>query len=168
MPCEGVGVFTVRKADMADALPVYRLVQKTIRTVYPGYYEPAIVDAFCRFHSLDAIEEDIGLSKVRVLESGDCIVGTGTLDGEHITRVFVLPESQGRGLGTRVMDALEGEAAKSCGYTVLDSSVPAESFHLHRGYDVIDRGEWHIEATAGQPSVTLVYKVMKKTLVRQG
>ncbi len=156
---------SLRRAGMDDAEPVYELVQETIRAVYPDYYEPAIVDGFCRLHNLDAIASDIGLGKVLVLEFGGRIVGTGTLDGGHITRVFVSPALQGRGLGARLMGALEEEASRSFSTTVVDSSAPAEPFYLHMGYEIIDQGKWHIEATVEHPSATLVYKIMEKSLV---
>ena len=87
-------LYPLRKVVVDDAESVHKLVQETIRTVYSDYYEPAIVDGFCRLHNLDAIASDIELGKVLVLESGGCVVATGTLDGEHITRVFVLKNTK--------------------------------------------------------------------------
>lgn len=155
---------SLRTAANADAQVVYELVQKTIRTVYPDSYEPAIVTWFCRLHSREGIAADIEHGKVRVLEQDGHIVATGTLDGEHLTRVFVLPELRGQGLGTCIMDALEAEAAQVSEAAILDSSAPAEPFYLHRGYAIIDQGSWHIEAADGLPEATLVYKIMSKPL----
>ena len=42
-------------------------------------------------------------------------VGTGTLDGCHVARGFVLPDRQGGGCGTAIMDAFEGLASASYG-----------------------------------------------------
>lgn len=156
---------TIRTAGAGDAATIHALVQQTIRVAYPSCYEPAVVEAFCRLHSLEAIATDIESGKVRVLESQGRIIGTGTLDGNHITRVFVLPDEQGRGHGTRIMDALEAEAAKTHETAVLDSSIPARSLYLHRGYAVTRTEEWNIEATDGFPFVTLTYEVMEKSLI---
>ena len=94
-------------------------------------------------------------------------MGTGTLDGNHITRVFVLPERQGKGYGTRIMDELEAKAAASHATAVLDASIPARTLYLHRGYEITGTETWEIEPHDGSPAAKLVYEVMEKTLPRK-
>ena len=155
----------LRVASEADIEVVYALVQETIRAVYPNYYEPAIVEAFCRLHNRDAVAKDVKLGKVVLLESDDRAVGTGTLDGYHVTRVFVRPSCQGSGFGSMVMRCLETSASASFETTVLDSSAPAERFYQNRGYRVTGLGTWEIAPEGNLPQATLTYKVMEKQLI---
>ena len=152
----------VRTAGMLDVDAVHAMVQHTIRAIYPGFYEPAVVEAFCRLHSRDAIASDVAMGKVFLFDEDGIPVGTGTLDGCHVKRVFVLPARQGCGIGTSVMNALESLASSSYGIVTLDSSRPAERFYLNRDYRVVSEGAWEIAAVDEFLATTLKYKVMEK------
>lgn len=154
----------MRLATPDDLAELYELVQRTIRTCYACCYSPSIVDAFCRYHSLDSLKQDVTASKVHVLEKDGRIVGTGTLDGCYIGRVYVLPEEQGKGLGTKIMDELEQLAAQVGSVVTLDSSVPGKDVYLHRGYTMSKTEVWDIERYGNFPAAQLTYEVMEKRL----
>ena len=78
-------------AKRSDAEKVYALVQETIKLVYPKYYLKEIVDMFCEFHCRENIIKDIEAGNTYILVENDEIIGTGTKNGNHITRVYVLP-----------------------------------------------------------------------------
>lgn len=154
----------VRTAGIRDIETVHAIAQRTIREVYPGSYEPAIVEACCRLHNVEDIASDVARARVFLLEDDGRPVGTGTLDGCHLTRVFVLPDCQGGGRGTAIMDALEALASRCHRAAVLDSSKPAERFYEHRGYRVTGVETWDIAAEGPFPAATLTYKTMVKLL----
>lgn len=155
----------LRRATAEDAPDVYRLVQTTIRACYADCYTPSVMEGFCRYHNLESIAADIAEGKVHVLTDDNRIVATATLDGSYIGRVYVLPEEQGKGLGTLLMDAMEELAAKAGSATAtLDSSTPGKSLYVHRGYVVVGTETWEIEPFDGLPSDQLVYEIMEKQL----
>lgn len=154
----------ISSATLESADAIYRLVQTTIHAVYPDCYDPAVVAAFSCLHSPDVIRADIAAGKTFVLKVGDRILGTGTVEGNHIMRVFVPPEEQGKGYGTRIMDELEAIAARSHSAAVLEASVPARAFYLNRGYRVTGTQTWEIGPCGDLPAATLVYEVMEKEL----
>jgi len=90
-------------AKKQEAEQVYKLVQETIRTVYPKYYLEEIVDMFCEFHSRENILKDIDAGNTYILTENNRIIGTGTNKENRITRVYVLPEFQRKGYGTFIM-----------------------------------------------------------------
>ncbi len=96
-------------ADIEDAEHICSLVQNTIQKVYPRYYAKEAVDFFCKLHSVEAIIKDIEQGSVKILLKGDKIVATGSRTGNHITRVFVASEEQGREFGTLIMNKLESK-----------------------------------------------------------
>lgn len=157
----------LRQADAADAEAIYRLVQRTIRTCYVTCYTEPVLEAFCRYHSLESIATDIAEGKVFVLETVGTIIGTATLDGSYIGRVYVAPEEQGKGYGSRLMEELEARVALKSPTATLDSSIPGRALYLHRGYVVTREETWEIEAWEDLPADQLTYEIMEKRL-RQG
>lgn len=155
---------TLRRAQAADAQRICELVQQTIREIYPLYYPAAVVSFFGSLHSLDAITADIASKTVLLLEDGKRLVGTGTLSGNHITRVFVAPRCQGQGYGTALLDKLEAVAGSQTDTVLLDASLPAARFYEHRGYSVTHHELFEVRTQTGSLEAVLVYPLMQKTL----
>lgn len=127
----GNNVRDFRNADLTD---VKRLIDRTIGISYPGVYPQEAVDYFLSYHTEEHIVEDSERGYTLVLET-DRIVGTGTLLGSTIKRVFVNPSCHHRGFGTHLMHALENEAF-SRGIRKLDlsASLPSKHFYEILGY----------------------------------
>lgn len=147
------------KATQKDADLVYKLVQDTIQTVYPKYYPKEVVNFFCEHHSKDNIVRDIEDGQVNVLLDGKQMVGTGCYKENHITRVYVKPELQGRGYGNFIMQCLENEIAKKYHSVELDASLPASHIYEKRGYKTVKHERYNVENGA-----VLVYEIMEKVL----
>lgn len=122
------------KASVNDYHTVRAIVQTTINAVYPNYYPAGVVNFFLNHHSNERIQKDIQKQNVFLLKDGGENVGTGSMDGNQINRVFVLPKFQGKGYGTYIMDRLEDMIFKKYSSSVLDSSLPAYRLYLQRGY----------------------------------
>lgn len=144
-------------ADMAEA--IYEVLHTTIKTVYPKYYPQEVADFFCRHHSKEHILEGIASGNMGVLVKGDAIVGTGCYDGNHITGVYVLPDYQKQGCGSRIMQCLEEEIMKKHNVVILDASLSAVCLYEHRGYRTVGHGVYELEN-----GVRLVYEIMEKRL----
>lgn len=149
-----------RKAKVSEAAEITGLVHKTVRKIYPRYYPGEVTEFFCMNHSKDRIRSDIQNGNVWVLLLDGQIIGTGTVEeGNHITRVYVLPEFQKKGYGTYIMNRLEERIAEEHETAVLDSSLPAFELYEKLGYQVIRR-----ERMPLWNDVVLVYEVMEKKL----
>lgn len=140
---------------------VFELVQQTIKTIYPKYYPKEVVDFFGQHHSKENIEADIRNGYVSVLIVNGQIIGTGSYKDNHITRVYVLPDYQGQGYGSYIMEALENEIAKTYDIVYLDASLPACRLYDHRGYNTKIHKSQDVEN-----GVFLVYEVMEKDLIK--
>jgi len=138
---------------------VYELVQETIQVVYPRYYLPEIVDMFREYHSREHVLQDITARNTYILWVGDTIVGTGTIQENHITRVYVLPRFQGKGYGTYIMKQLEERIRKNYDTIDIDASLPACRLYQRLGYTTVDHGIWECKN-----GVIQVYEIMKKEL----
>lgn len=143
--------------DMAEA--IYNVLHTTIKTVYPKYYPKEVTDFFLRHHSREHVLEGIASGNMGVLADKNVIVGTGCLDGNHITGVYVLPCYQKRGYGSQIMDALEADIMQKYKVSVLEASLPAVCLYERRGYQTVGHGIYELEN-----DVRLVYEIMEKQL----
>ena len=145
------------KVEMTDA--VHNILHTTIRTVYPKYYPKEVVEFFCQHHTRDHILEGIASGNMGVLIDRDTIIGTGCYDGNHITGVYVLPDYQKQGCGSKIMDCLEVEISKKHDTVLLEASLSAVFLYEHRGYKTVGHGMYEL-----QNEVKLVYEIMEKKL----
>lgn len=147
------------KATDKNIESVFHIVQSTVKTIYPKYYPKEVVDFFCELHNRENIAADIENGNVGILVVNNQIVGTGSHDGNHITRVYVLPAFQGKGYGSFIMQCLEDEITGTYNVVQLDASLPACGLYEHRGYHTIKHEKWMVEN-----GVILVYEIMEKAL----
>ena len=159
--------YLIATVEMADA--IHNILHTTIRTVYPKYYPKEVVEFFCQLHSREHILEGIASGNMGVLlvdrddrddrDDRGLIVGTGCYDGNHITGVYVLPDYQKQGCGSRIMDCLETAILKKYDTVLLDASLSAVCLYEHRGYQTVGHGMIEL-----QDDVKLVYEIMEKKL----
>lgn len=83
------------------------MVQNTINDIYPLYYPQGVVEFFCGLHSKENIATDIENGFVRVLLSGDCLVGTGSCKENHISRLFVASDFQKKDMAVILCNVLK-------------------------------------------------------------
>ena len=147
------------KATEIDSEQIATLVKDTIQKIYPKYYPKEVVDFFCELHCRENILEDIKSGFVGVLLDGNMIVGTGCYKDNHITRVYVKTECQGKGYGSYIMQCLENQIRLQYDMVYLDASLPASHLYEKRGYQTIKHEKWNVENGR-----VLVYEVMVKSL----
>jgi ribosomal protein S18 acetylase RimI-like enzyme len=76
------------------------------------------------------------------------VVGTGSLNGQTVSSVYVHPDYQGLGIATKLMDAVESAAnAQSQGTLSVQSSVTAKPFYAKRGFKIVREGFFGEEPT---------------------
>ena len=147
-------------AAIEDLQAVYDIVQHTIKTSYPKYYPAEVVDFFCVHHNKEAILKDIGNGDVSVLKADGKMIATGCFTGNHITRVYVLPEYQKKGYGTFIIKNMEEQISMKYDKAYLDASLPAVSLYEKLGFSTIKHERYPVEN-----GVILVYEIMEKELI---
>ena len=146
-----------RKAKPDEAQRVCYIVKHTKEVIYPDYYTKAVMDFFGSLHSIDNIKKDIEQNRISVLAANGMIIGTGSHTDDHITRVYVLPEYQGHGYGSMLMDELEKEIFKSFDCCVLETFLPVCIFYENRGYKTVR----HVKEDIGGGKC-MIYEIMRK------
>lgn len=149
----------IHLATGSDFDTVQEIVSSTISTVYSAFYPEDVVSFFLDHHGDDVIIRDLTDQNVYLLDIDGVSVGTGSIRGNEITRVFVKPEYQRKGYGTLIMQDLESIVARSSSIVRIDSSLPGYGLYLKLGYRPI--AYRMISTPNGQ---VLCYHEMEKTL----
>ncbi len=149
----------IRQTTKIDLSTIKNITYETIQTIYPHYYPRGAIDFFLQHHSYENIAADINSGKVFVMEIDKTAVGTVTVNGIEICRLFVLPYYQRHGYGGTLLDFSEKYISKQYKKIRLDASVPAKEIYLNRGYKEI---ESHYIVTLNGDH--LCYDVMEKNL----
>lgn len=140
---------------------VAEIVAKTIKAVYPRYYPFGAVQFFLDLHNEQQIKEALSREDIYFAVVEGEIVGTGSIRGNEIRRLFILPKYQSKGYGSRLMDCLEDVVFKQFQTVHIDASFPAERMYLDRGYRI--KSYEKIETENGD---YLCYHTMEKSLGR--
>ena len=148
----------ISRARPEQAGEIHDVVVSTISEIYPRYYTREVVEFFIGYHSPERIREDISAGKVYIAEENGRIAGTGTINGDNIERVYVRPEYRGKGIGSALMDYMEGEILKNHEAVVVESSLPAGEFYRKRKYVQVKHMDYPVEN-----GKILCYEVMRKT-----
>ncbi len=139
------------------------IVQQTIQAVYPRYYPAGAVAFFAAHHSTEHIFRDIEAGCVFLgYDDAGRAMGTVTIRGNELCRLFVLPDAQGMGYGTALLDFAEERILSNYDYILLDASLPAKRIYLKRHYREV---EYHILETPNGDK--LCYDVMQKDRASQ-
>lgn len=149
----------IRQAAKEDLNFIANITQDTIKIIYPRYYPIGAVDFFISHHNIENIADDITSNNVFILTEGKLSVGTVTVKGIEICRLFVLPQYQGRGYGKALIEHAEKIISSKSKKIRLDASLLAKEIYLKRGYREI---ETHSLLT--ENGDYLCYDVMEKVI----
>lgn len=136
---------------------VAAIVREIIQKIYPHYYPSGAVQFFLDLHSAVRIEKAMSSEEIYFAMVQGNIVGTGSIRKNEICRLFILPEYQGKGYGSRLMDLLEARIFENYPKVHVDASFPAESMYLKRGYQIVS-----YEKMETENGDVLCYHTMKK------
>ncbi|MBE5801605.1 MAG: GNAT family N-acetyltransferase [Clostridiales bacterium] len=125
---------TILPAGPAHVDTVEAITRQTIAAVYPRYYPQGAVAFFQAHHSRERIARDVEAGRVFLAVQEGTPVGTVTLGDGEISRLFVLPEHQGKGAGRLLMQFAEETLFIRFETIVLHASLPAKRIYLKNGY----------------------------------
>lgn len=126
----------VRQLKVSDASAASKIIIKCLREINSKYYSPDVINKMEKMYTPDRI---IDIAKDRLFlvaeEFDEQIIGTATISHNFFGSVFVHPDYQGHGVGSKLMYTLES-LAKSRGMqeVVLHASINAVEFYQKQGY----------------------------------
>jgi GNAT superfamily N-acetyltransferase len=128
----------IRKYNKKDLERLSFVVSSTINKSYLKFYPPEAIKYFLDLHAKENMKKDIPKGCTLMIELDGKIIATGSIVENEIKRVFVLPEYQGKGYGTKIMMKIE-EAALNQGIRKVElcASLPSKDFYLALGYKIV-------------------------------
>jgi len=128
----------IRRATVADAAAIARVHVASSQFAYEAILPPETIAGMSVAEKVmewtQLLEED---GVVWVAEVEGSVVGFASLDGEHLTSLYVDPVAQGAGVGTALLAEAERAGARSL--DALEASGQARMFYEARGWS--DAGE---------------------------
>ncbi len=139
----------LREFRPSDLKLLRSLIHRTIDISYSEVYPKEAIEFFKDYHSGDNILKDASEGYTIVLELDGRIIGTGTLLGSNVRRVFVDLPFQNQGFGKMIMKALEEEACSN-GIEVIDLSASLVSRKFYDSLSYTKLKESFIPVENGQ------------------
>jgi len=125
----------IELAQQDDFDIVKNITYTTINKVFSHYYLNDVIAFFLDLHNDKNIKKDIAEKTVYIeYDENNKPVGTVTIKGNEICRLFVLPDSQGNGYGRNLLEFAEKEIFKEHNEIVLNAALSAKAMYLKRGY----------------------------------
>lgn len=133
----------IRRFEEKDAQPVSALIAKTLRTTNIRDYSPEFIENEVKVLTPEYIAWRATWTHFYVVCEGETIIGCGAIGPywgseteSSLFTIFVLPEHQGRGIGRRIIQALEAdEYALRAKRIEIPASITACEFYRKMGYD---------------------------------
>lgn len=149
-----------RKTKKADFQSVFELVQNTLQASYVDIYSPEAIEFFKNYHNRENILKDAACGYTIVAVASGQMLGTGTLLGTNVRRVYIDPEHQRQGIGKLIYEELERKATSE-GLEKLDLSASPKSRSFWAAMGFIFAGEFSIPVAHDKE---LIYYEMTKML----
>ena len=144
--------YIVRRFHNSDANEVSELIIKTLRTTNIKDYSEEYIENDVKIFTPEGVVERASWTHFYVIEDNDIIVGCGAIgsywgkeDESSLFNIFVLPEYQGKGVGRKIIEALEkDEYFLRAKRVEIPASITACEFYKKMGYkykngiDVVD------------------------------
>ena len=134
---------TLRRFKKGDECAVSDVICTTLTISNRKDYSSAFIEENIRSHSPEMIAERAEDAHFYVAMDGEMIIGCGGITGyrgsteeSYLTSIFVLPNYQGKGVGSKIVETLEAdEYFRRAWRTEVGSSLTAVSFYRKMGYE---------------------------------
>ncbi|MGE5361621.1 MAG: GNAT family N-acetyltransferase [Bacteroidales bacterium] len=130
-------VLTLRPARESDIPAIWRVHTRAVGETCRQRYDGAVIDAWVERLKPESYGAVLRRATVLVAEAGGQVVAFAQVDfGEaEVQAVYVLPEMEGRGLGSLLLSAVERAAAdRGLTHLTLKATLNAEAFYVRHGW----------------------------------
>ena len=136
-------LYLARASRSGDEFAVSEVIRTTLTVSNSRDYSPEVIKYNIESHSPEVMAKRAAESHFYVAVDGKKIIGCGGITGywgstteSYLISVFILPEYQKRGIGRKIIEALEAdEYFLRAWRTEVGSSLTAVHFYRKMGYE---------------------------------
>jgi len=133
--------FALRPAGPGDGSAVFDITWRSVKGLATGHYSADQVAGWMGERTAAFYEGLIAAGNMVVAERDGRIVGFVDAAPGEVTRLFILPEVAGAGLGKRLLDiGIAKASADHVGPIRVESTINAESFYRRQGFRPMGKG----------------------------
>ncbi|MBQ8727145.1 MAG: GNAT family N-acetyltransferase [Oscillospiraceae bacterium] len=133
----------IRRFENKDAEKVSSLIIHTVRISNIEDYSAELMEELIKHQQAENVLERAGWTHFYVAQDGNEIIGCGAIgpywgkeDESSLFTIFVLPEYQGKGIGTKIIETLEKDEYFLRSKRIeIPSSITAVNFYRKFGYN---------------------------------
>jgi len=128
----------VRQANAPDRDAILRVHEAAIRRITSTQYLPDQIEAWVAFPAPEGHEAELRSGHVFVAEDDGQVVGYGRFDADtgEVEATYVVPEAQGRGIGTALLEESEARARRAGFDSIfVSASLNAVAFYRRAGFE---------------------------------
>lgn len=148
--------FSFRPARREDAETVFNITKASISGLAGAFYSRDQIKNWMGDRTPAFYEELVAKGRMTVCQREDVVVGFVDADPGEVTRLFILPEAAGVGLGRQLLEI--GIAQARLGHSGpirLEATMNAEGFYRKCGFRSMGRGSFS-HGLGGEP-IEIVY-----------
>lgn len=131
----------LRPARPGDGQAVFEVTRLSVAGLAKNHYSAEQIAGWMGERTPAFYETLIAKGRMVVAERDGAIVGFVDAEPGEVTRLFILPEAGGAGLGKRLLAVgIENARSGHIGPVRLEATINAESFYRRQGFKMIKRG----------------------------
>ncbi|MBL8893097.1 MAG: GNAT family N-acetyltransferase [Rhizobiales bacterium] len=132
---------TIRSATAEDAAAIFSITRASVAGLAVNHYSPQQISGWMGDRTPESYLEGASSGRIKIAElSGRAVGYVDAIPGE-ITRLFLLPEFSGRGIGKRLIDVgIEMARVGHSGPLRVEATRNAEAFYEHSGFRRVRAG----------------------------
>lgn len=146
----------IRPARESDAEAMLEITARSVEGLAKAHYSPAQIKLWTEGRTPEYYRAAIGKGRAHVAEQGGRVVGFVDSEPGELTRLFILPEAAGKGLGARLMEVGLAEAKRghAGGPLRIEATRNAVPFYEKFGFRVTGHGTF--TRGEGNPPIEIV------------
>lgn len=136
----------IRRADENDINSIKLIIDINFDEVISQFHSPEIVKKFKEYNTIESLKSQLNWKRIYVAvdDKGD-VVGTGAfvdfgtkeMPKYSVSNLYVLPNSHGRGIGTKIINVLQSDAkVRHATSFHVPSSRNGVPFYEHCGFSI--------------------------------
>jgi putative acetyltransferase len=125
-------------ATLADASRLFDVRRQAIVAIAPKRMSVVEAETWAATLTVEGMERKVRELEIWVAEVRGAVVGWGAIRGDRLEGLYTDPEFTGRGVGTELLNLLEGlMRGRGIAAIMAEASANAEEFYRRRGYEPV-------------------------------